>query len=130
MSDSGSNPHDSHHAQAEFPHGTRRDYVTGFILAVILTVIPFAVVMSGGAGSTQTTAIIILVCAVAQMVVHMIYFLHMSPKAENGWTLVSLVFTIILLIIAVVGTVWVMYNMDANMMPGMGTDPQSETLDP
>ncbi|WBU63994.1 cytochrome o ubiquinol oxidase subunit IV [Paracoccus aerodenitrificans] len=116
---SNSTDHHDDHAAAQFPHGTKREYVTGFILAVILTVIPFGVVMSGGAGSFRITAIIILVCAVAQMIVHMVYFLHMSPKAENGWSLISLVFTLILLIIAVSGTIWVMYNMDANMMPSM-----------
>ncbi|MFD1796533.1 cytochrome o ubiquinol oxidase subunit IV [Paracoccus aurantiacus] len=109
--------HDTHAAQ--FPHGTRRDYVTGFILSVILTVIPFATVMSGGLGTTRATAFLILGCAVVQMVVHMIFFLHMTPRQEGGWTLISLVFTLIVLIIAVAGTIWVMYHMDSNMMPGM-----------
>ena len=119
-----------HHDAAEFPHGTKREYVTGFILAVILTVIPFAVVMSGGIGSPRTTAIIVLVCAVAQMIVHMVYFLHMSPRAEGGWTMISLAFTLILLVIAVVGTMWVMHNMDVNMMPSMAPTSGTSQITP
>lgn len=110
---------DDGHEAAQFPHGTMRDYVTGFVLAVILTAIPFAVVMSGGIGTERTTAFLVLICAVAQIIVHMVYFLHMSPKAEGGWTVISLVFTLIVLVIAIVGTIWVMYHMDSNMMPGM-----------
>ena len=120
-----SDPHEAHHEThaAPFPHGTKQDYVTGFVLAAILTAIPFFLVMSGIFSSERLTAFLVLICAVAQIIVHMVYFLHMSPKAEGGWTLISLVFTIIVLVIAVVGTVWVMYHMDANMMPGMMTEP-------
>lgn len=128
-----SEPQDSHHGDDHrghhadhtvlFPQGTRQDYVTGFILAVILTAIPFFLVMSGVFSSPRLTAFLVLICAVAQIIVHMVYFLHMSPRTDGGWTVISLVFTVIVLVIAVVGTVWVMYNMDANMMPGMMTEP-------
>ena len=52
-----------------------------------------------------------------QIIVHMIYFLHMSPKAENGWSMMALIFTIILVVIALSGSLWVMYHLNANMMP-------------
>ncbi len=106
-----------------FPHGSMRDYVTGFVLSVILTAIPFFLVMSGIVGSGRLTAFLVLACAVAQIIVHMIYFLHMNLKSEAGWTVISLVFTIVVLVIAVIGTLWVMYHMDANMMPGMAASP-------
>ena len=114
--------HPDDHAPA-FPHGSMRDYVTGFVLSVILTAIPFFLVMSGLVGSGRLTAFLVLACAVSQIIVHMIYFLHMNLKNEAGWTMISLVFTIVVLVIAVIGTIWVMYHMDANMMPGMATSP-------
>lgn len=114
--------HPDDHAPA-FPHGSMRDYVTGFVLSVILTAIPFFLVMSGLVGSGRLTAFLVLGCAVIQIIVHMIYFLHMNLKNEAGWTMISLVFTIVVLVIAVIGTIWVMYHMDANMMPGMATSP-------
>ena len=114
--------HPDDHAPA-FPHGSMRDYVTGFVLSVILTAIPFFLVMSGLAGSGRLTAFLVRACAVSQIIVHMIYFLHMNLRSEAGWTMISLVFTIVVLVIAVIGTIWVMYHMDANMMPGMATSP-------
>ena len=120
---SGAAPHDEGHGEghgAQFPHGTKRDYITGFVLSVILTAIPFGVVMAGGLGSGLLTGFIVLACAIIQMLVHMIYFLHMNPRAEGGWTIISMIFTLIVLMIAVAGTLWVMYHMDINMMPGMG----------
>ncbi|TRD22401.1 cytochrome o ubiquinol oxidase subunit IV [Palleronia caenipelagi] len=108
-----------HELGAQMPHGSKKSYVTGFVLSVILTVIPFGVVMAGGFASAQMTGILVLACAVVQMVVHIIYFLHMSPKAQQGWVLSAMAFTIIVLVIAVVGTIWVMLNMDSYMMPGM-----------
>jgi cytochrome o ubiquinol oxidase subunit IV len=50
-------------------------------------------------------------------VVHMIYFLHMNTKSEGGWTFMSLTFTLILVVITLVGSIWVMYHMDQNMVP-------------
>lgn len=102
---------------AQVPHGSFRSYLTGFVLSVILTAIPFAVVMSGGLGSPRWTAFLVLAFAVAQIMVHMVCFLHLTPSAEGGWIAISLLFTVIVLVIALVGTIWVMYNMDANMMP-------------
>ncbi len=106
--------HDSH--GIEIPHASYRDYATGFGLSVILTAIPFALVMTG-ALSAPVTAVVIMGFAVVQIIVHMVYFLHMSPRAEGGWTLTSLVFTLIVVVIMLSGSVWVMSNLNANMMP-------------
>jgi cytochrome o ubiquinol oxidase operon protein cyoD len=100
-------------------HATRRGYLTGFGLSVLLTAIPFALVMSGVLDTKQATAVAILVMAVVQIIVHMIYFLHMDARSEGGWTLMALIFTIILVAIALSGSLWVMYHLNTNMMPGM-----------
>ena len=52
-----------------------------------------------------------------QIVVHMIYFLHMNPKSEGGWTMMALIFTLVLVAIALAGSLWVMHHLNANMMP-------------
>ena len=112
----------NHHADASSAmHATKRDYVTGFILSVILTAIPFWLVMYGSLSATGT-AITITTFAAIQIVVHMIYFLHMSPKAEGGWSLTVLAFTIIIIAIMLFGSIWVMFHMNANMMPPMPAD--------
>ncbi len=93
--------------------------MTGFVLSVILTVIPFWLVMDHVTAAVTTT-ILIVSFAIAQIVVHMVYFLHMSPKSENGWSLMALIFTVILVFITLIGSLWVMYHMNQNMMPQPG----------
>ena len=98
-------------------HGTFKSYMTGFVLSVILTAIPFWLVMGNVLNDTLKTSIVIMALAAVQIVVHMIYFLHMNTKSEGGWTFLALVFTLTLVVITLVGSIWVMYHMDQNMMP-------------
>ena len=107
----------SGHSDGE-PHGSRKDYLVGFALAVVLTAVPFWLVIARPLAS-QPTALIIMAFAAVQMVVHMIYFLHMNRRAEGGWSIMALLFTVVLVLIALSGSLWVMYHMNANMMPGM-----------
>ncbi len=100
-------------------HASFRDYATGFILSVILTAIPFWLVMSGAIADKQIAAIVITAFAAVQIVVHMIYFLHMSGKIEGGWNLMAMLFTLLLVAIVLSGTLWVMFHLNANMMPTM-----------
>ena len=120
---------DTHAAQGghadEPAHGSLRGYLTGIFLAVVLTAVPFWLVMGGVPSSKQATALIIMILAAAQIVVHMIAFLHMNPRSENGWTLMALLFTLVLVGITLSGSLWVMYHLNANMMldPGMSQMP-------
>lgn len=107
---------DHHHGDAS-GHGTLKGYVTGFVLAVILTVIPFWLVMGDVFADAQTTALVIMALAVVQIVVHMVYFLHMNTKSEGGWTMLALIFTVVLVVITLSGSLWVMYHLNHNMMP-------------
>lgn len=111
----------AHHASGE-AHGSRRDYVIGFLLSVLLTAIPFALVMTNAFSDPRVTAGIVTAMAMVQIVVHMIYFLHMNTKSESGWTLMALIFTIIIVVIVVAGSLWVMYHMNLNMMPEMASE--------
>lgn len=100
-------------------HGSYRSYLTGFVLAAILTIIPFAIVMIGGFESRILTAATVIGFAVVQILVHMVYFLHMNTRSDEGWTMLSMIFTIIVVMIMIAGSVWVMYNLNTNMMPQM-----------
>jgi cytochrome o ubiquinol oxidase subunit IV len=99
-------------------HGTLRTYLIGFGLSVVLTAIPFWLVMTGVLNSKQATALSIMAFAVVQIVVHMVFFLHMSAKSEGGWTMMALIFTLVVVGIAMTGSLWVMYHLNTNMMPG------------
>jgi cytochrome o ubiquinol oxidase operon protein cyoD len=116
--------HASDHGHGEtHSHGTLTSYMIGFILSVILTAIPFYLVMTGKLGSKEVTAITIMVFAVVQIFVHMVYFLHMNAKAEGGWSILALMFTLIIVVIALSGSLWVMYHLNTNMMPGQDMSP-------
>ncbi len=110
--------HDHDHGDGA-SHGTFNSYLIGFILSVILTAIPFWLVMEGVLDSKVATAAWIMGLAVVQIVVHMIYFLHMNSKSEGGWNMLALIFTLVIVAIAISGSLWVMYHLNTNMMPQM-----------
>jgi len=110
--------HDDHgHDDGPVSHSTFKGYMTGFVLAVILTAIPFWLVMAKVFDKPNTTALVILAFAVVQIVVHMVYFLHMDAKSEGGWNMLALIFTLVVVVITLAGSLWVMYHMNTNMMP-------------
>lgn len=116
-----------HHGHDEHAnHGSLKSYAIGFVLSVILTAIPFWLVMGKVIEKSSTTAIVILGFAAVQVVVHMIYFLHMNTKVEGGWSMLAMVFTIVVVVIMLAGSIWVMYHLNHNMMPGMMSDPTHE----
>ncbi|PBB64326.1 cytochrome o ubiquinol oxidase subunit IV [Mesorhizobium sp. WSM4312] len=111
--------HASGHRHGGPAHGSFKGYLTGFVLSVILTAIPFWLVMSGAIDDKQATAIVVMAFAVVQIVVHMVFFLHMNTASEGGWSMLALIFTLILVVIVLTGSLWVMYHLNANMMPGL-----------
>lgn len=108
--------HHGHAAHSGGFHATRKDYVIGFGLAGLMTAIPFWLVMTHPLGSAALTAGVVIAFAVAQVVVHMVYFLHMNSRSEGGWTLLALLFTILMVGIVLSGSLWVMYHLNADMM--------------
>lgn len=118
----GHGHHDHHDHDDHTNHGSLKSYTIGFILSVILTAIPFWMVMGNVFEDSSTTALVILGFAAVQIVVHMIYFLHMNTKAEGGWSMLALIFTIVIVVITLAGSLWVMYHLNHNMMPGMMPD--------
>lgn len=93
------------------------NYLVGFALSVFLTLIPFGLVMSGWDIGLGWSLAVIFGFGAVQVVVHVHYFLHVSSTNEHGWQAMSLIFTIILLVIVLTGSIWVMLHLDENMMP-------------
>ena len=115
--------HDNHDHHGHDDHGhddlhvSMGDYVKGFVLAVILTAIPFYLVMNNVIQDRTIAVLVLGGLAIVQIVVHMVYFLHMNGKIQGGWTMLSTIFTVVFVAIAIAGTLWVMFHMNANMMP-------------
>lgn len=98
-------------------HGTLQGYLIGFGLSVVLTAIPFWLIMAHVIANKAVAAITIMAFAGVQIIVHIVYFLHVDFRSERGWTAMVLIFTGIILFITLSGSLWVMYHMTANMAP-------------
>jgi cytochrome o ubiquinol oxidase subunit IV len=116
--------------QTQPGHIGLRTYVTGFVLAVILTAIPFALVMAKVA-SPDILLPAVFVIGALQMVVHFKYFLHLTDGENGHWNISALLLTGVIVTIVLSGSLWVMYELNRNMMPWMfnpGTQQSMQTM--
>jgi cytochrome o ubiquinol oxidase subunit IV len=95
--------------------GSLKSYLTGFILSLILTAIPFALVMSG-AWSVSATLAVIVIAGLAQILSHLHYFLHLDTSSAERWNVLALIFTLLIMILFVGGSLWIMYDLNYRMM--------------
>jgi cytochrome o ubiquinol oxidase subunit IV len=95
--------------------GSLKSYFTGFVLSLILTAIPFALVMSG-AWSSATTLAVIFSAGIVQILVHLHYFLHLDASSAARWNVLALMFTLAIMVLFVGGTIWIMFNLYHRMM--------------
>lgn len=101
-------------------HVSRLGYRIGSLLAIMLTIVPFWLVMSGPQPAPGSTAAIIFGLALIQIAVHVICFLHLDTRSEGGWTLLAFLFTTVIVVVTIGGSVWVMLHLNGNMMPMPG----------
>jgi cytochrome o ubiquinol oxidase operon protein cyoD len=105
----------SHNAHSGEGHGSFGSYMTGFVLSVILTVAAFGLVMTGTL-TGQNALFAIAALALVQIVVHLVFFLHMNTSSEQRWNVTAFAFTALTAVIVIGGTLWVMHNVSMNMM--------------
>ncbi|PVY70245.1 cytochrome bo3 quinol oxidase subunit 4 [Cupriavidus alkaliphilus] len=104
------------HAGEHAVHGSVRRYTIGLLLSVALTVASFATVMTGMLRSDAAIALVVGFC-VAQLLVQLVYFLHLGTAPGQRGNTVIFACTGFLIAIVVAGSLWVMHNADLNMMP-------------
>lgn len=102
-------------------HSSLKSYTTGFILSIILTLIPYLIVVEKLLAGALLIVTIILF-AVVQLLVQAIFFLHLGQESKPRWNLMIFLFMLIIVGILVLGTLWIMYNLDYNMMSPMETN--------
>jgi cytochrome o ubiquinol oxidase operon protein cyoD len=96
-------------------HGTVGSYLVGFVLAVVLTAASFWLVLNGGF-SKETALLGLGALAAVQIVVHLVFFLHMNTSSSQRWNVTAFGFTVLTVAIVIGGTLWVMHNVSMNMM--------------
>jgi len=91
-------------------------YVVGLAFALILTGVSFWVASTSvlwGPG----VAVGLIVLAIAQMGVHLVFFLHITSGPDNTNNILALAFGVLIVFLVMIGTIWIMTHMDANMAP-------------
>jgi cytochrome o ubiquinol oxidase operon protein cyoD len=91
-------------------------YLIGFVLAAALTGVSFYITRSTLVW-TPSIPIALSVLAVAQMGVHLVFFLHMTSGPDNVNNLMALAFGLLIVMLLVFGSLWIMAHMNHNMMP-------------
>lgn len=98
------------HTEQSQGHGTLKSYILGFVLSIVLTIIPLVAVLNN-MFNKQATIIVILVTAVLQLFVQLLFFMHLREEEKPRYNLISLIFAGFLLLTIVIGSIWIMtYN--------------------
>lgn len=90
-------------------------YITGFALSIFLTVISY-VMVTEQMFARNTLFVGIVVFAVVQLCAQVYFFLHLPVKEKPYWDMIIFFYTILILLILVIGSLWIMYNLNVNMM--------------
>ena len=91
-------------------------YVIGLGLAILLTAISFWVASTSALwGPGVATGLVVL--AIAQMGIHLVFFLHITSGPDNTNNVLALAFGVLIAFLVLVGTIWIMAHMAANMGP-------------
>lgn len=92
----------------------RSSYVTGFVLAVALTAVPFAVVYKHYM-TAANALLVIAIAAVLQVLVHLRFFLHLRLAVTPRENLLAIAFTAVLLFLMLGGSFWIMFDLARRM---------------
>jgi cytochrome o ubiquinol oxidase subunit IV len=95
-------------------YGTHKSYAIGFILSIVLTLISFYLVGSGALPKADLY-IAVGILALIQLFIQLVFFLHLSTHSKARWNLLSFLFTLVMVLIFVIGTFWIMYHLYENM---------------
>lgn len=103
-------------SQHSTARGTHRSYVIGFVLSLLFTFIPY-VLVTQGLVSGAALALLLVGFALAQLLVQLKFFIHLGHENGPRWNAVAFLFMVLVVGIVVVGSLWIMHNLNYNMMP-------------
>jgi cytochrome o ubiquinol oxidase operon protein cyoD len=91
-------------------------YITGFVLSLVLTVLPLALLRMHEAGghafpTHEMLYAAFVLFAILQLLVQLFFFFHMDEEARPRWNLTALCFALLVVTIVVGGTLWIMHNL-------------------
>jgi len=90
-------------------------YVIGFVMSAATTVVAYILVVER-IWPTDVIIFTVVGLAILQLVIQLVFFLHLGQEKGQYWTLVTFWFAILVIAILVGGSIWVMYHLNYNMM--------------
>ena len=120
FSDSNQYSQTSHSSEPEPDFGTGKknlsSYITGILLSLLLTIVPYEAVYRHSMDKV-TLYILLAVCAIIQLVVQVICFLRLNNHTKQGqMNILSFLFSTLIVIVVVIASIWIMWNLNYNMM--------------
>jgi cytochrome o ubiquinol oxidase operon protein cyoD len=97
-------------------HGSVQGYLIGYVAAAILTIGAFAAARTDALTPASVIAAI-TVFAIGQMLVHLIFFLHISTTPNQRTNILAFAITMLIVVLIVGGSLWIMSHLQSNMMP-------------
>ncbi len=94
-----------------------RGYAIGLALATVMTGISFWVALDHNMFWQPGVAAGLLVLAAAQIGIHLVFFLHLTTGADNTNNALAVAFGVLIIVLFGAGTLWIMSNLNANMLP-------------
>jgi cytochrome o ubiquinol oxidase operon protein cyoD len=101
-------------------------YIIGFGLSLLLSVVSYAVVTNRLLDSAEGMMAVLLALAVVQLFVQLICFLHLGLKGRSAGRSATLGFTVAMMLVIVIGSLWIMKNLDYRM--GMSGESMNEYM--
>ncbi len=99
---------DSHHAKLRYV-----SYIVGFVLSIITTLVAYFLVLNQ-VWEKEMLTYVVMGIAVVQLIVQLVFFLHLGRG--NPWKLITFVSALLIVLIVVIGSLWIMHNLDYKMM--------------
>lgn len=96
-------------------HGSLGSYATGFVLSILFTLAPYHIV-TGKLIEGPLLVVALISFALLQLMVQLIFFLHVGRESHPRWNTMALLFAVMVVFIVVVGSLWIMDNLNYNMM--------------
>jgi cytochrome o ubiquinol oxidase subunit IV len=94
---------------------TLKAYILGFVFSAILTLASFALVAKHAIPDAYIY-MCLAIFAVAQLAVQVVFFLRLNTSEEGRWNLMPFMFTIFVVFVVVLGSLWIMYSLNYNMV--------------
>ena len=93
-----------------------RGYLAGLGLSVLATVVAFYLTGTSLVWQPSIPAALV-VLAIAQMGIHLVFFLHITTRPDSMNNVMALTFGVFVVFVLIIGSVWIMFHLNRNMIP-------------